>query len=96
MSHFIKCNTEFVKYRKYTIYNDPINLDLCQSISKDRYRCYPINLDLCQSISKDRYRCYPDNEGLPSIYFRGIEIRWVYNSKTDRDWDFENIVNKWK
>ena len=43
MVHFIKCSIEKVKYCRSKIFNNPVNLNLCQSISKSRLKYYPDN-----------------------------------------------------
>jgi hypothetical protein len=52
----------------------------------------PVNLFWCKSIKKGRYRCYPDNEGLPSIIFKGCDVEWVYKSEEMRDEEYSRIV----
>lgn len=73
---FIKCSLpSFVYRRDKTVFNDPVNLALCTS------------------ITKSTFAWYPDNTGKPSIFFRGADIEWAYDSEADRDADFERISN---
>ncbi len=52
-----------------------------------------VNLSLCKSISKGKFSWYPDNEGIPSIIFRGTKIEWVFNNNQQRDTEFGRIVS---
>lgn len=47
MPYFLKCTTPHVIYRRgEKVINNPINLDLCTSISKTRLAWYPDNVGL--------------------------------------------------
>jgi hypothetical protein len=51
----------------------------------------PVNLELCKFIVKGNFKYYPDNIGLPSIKFEGCDSVWIYDSKEQRDLEFEWI-----
>ena len=52
----------------------------------------PVNLALCQQIGKGNYACYPDNEGKPTIEFKGCGTQWVFYTEIDRDTEFDRIA----
>jgi len=39
--YFVTCTVETVKYRDYVLRNNPINLALCFTISKNNYTKFP-------------------------------------------------------
>lgn len=53
----------------------------------------PVNLSLCKSVEKVKYAWYPDNEGKPAIRFNGCDVEWVYHYASERDADFQKIIN---
>lgn len=47
MAHFIEPSKQFVTYlRGETIFNHPVNVDLCTSVRRDRHKWYPDNKGL--------------------------------------------------
>lgn len=53
---------------------------------------HAVNLALCTSIEKSRIHWYPDNEGIPSIRFKGCDVEWAFNTDAQRDAEFERIM----
>ena len=52
----------------------------------------PVNLAYCKRIRKSTYNWYPDNDGLPTIEFKGCGARWVFDSTEDRDKEFDRVL----
>lgn len=65
----------------------------CVDYKGQKFNNNPINIDLVTEVSKRRLKYYPDNEGIPSIYFKGVDVEWVYLKDSDRDSEFETIIN---
>jgi hypothetical protein len=66
-------------------------------IEQVRYRQYdlknnPVNIDLCKELVKSTYAHYPDNEGIPSIIFKGCDAEWKFIDEKDRDEEYERII----
>ncbi len=54
---------------------------------------WPINISLVTWFSKGKHAEYPDNVGIPTIYFAGIKIKWVFETEYDRDEEFNRIIS---
>jgi hypothetical protein len=69
------------------------------SIESVRYRIdhrlinNPVNLALCTQIAKGKYAHYPDNEGLPTIEFKGCEAQWAFPTEEARDMELDRIAS---
>lgn len=53
----------------------------------------PVNLTFCISITKGRLQYYTDNEGIPTIVFRGTSVSWTYKTEAERDADYDRIMD---
>jgi len=54
---------------------------------------HAVNLDLCRKIRKSRLNWYPDNVGLPAIDFDGCDAKWTFNNETERDAEYDRLID---
>ncbi len=54
---------------------------------------HAVNIDRCKHVRKSRFKWYPDNNGKPSLVFKGCDQEWVYDDEASRDTDYEKILS---